>query len=255
MPDGDLHVAALAVAGAARPDYLPVSTLEPDDDYRLLAQSMSALTGTPADCLTIRADDGAKDIGVRALRALGAPARTEPLYLVRSGPVPDSYVAVLAWLVQELGWPGEDTGITHLDEAGGTVVFDLLDWSTPAAGRATALIMDEPLFTDARTGPAPASAVAVRVRRGGGALRVLGWGEGEPAAAGAGHEFAGTGPCAGWLEMHAAVQAGRLQARERVLIRAAGGSRAGWVLLEVTDAGQLCRQGAAVAPPSGEAGR
>jgi hypothetical protein len=241
MPDADLYVAGLAVAVTDEPSYLPVSTLDPDDDYLLLARSMATLTGVPANCLTIRADDGATDFGLRALRDLGAPGPAEPLYLVRSGPVPDSYVAVLAWLVEELGWPGEDTGITHLDEAGGTAVFDLLDWSTPAAGRATALIMDEPLFTDARTGPVLASAVAVRVSRGAGPFLVLGWGEGEPPAACAGHDFAGTGPCAGWLDLYAAAKAGRLRARDRVLVRATGGARAGWVLLEVAPDGEAAR--------------
>jgi hypothetical protein len=235
MSGSDLYVAAFAVAVTDNPDYRPVSTLDPDNDIWPLVHSVAALTGIPRDYLEMRADAAAKDTGLQALRDLGMPAEAEPLFLVRPGPPPDPYVAVLARLVEEVGWPGEDTGITHLDEAGGTAVFDLLDWATPPDGRATALIVDEPLFADMRTGLAPASAVAVRVCREAGPARVLGWGEGEPPATSTEHEFTGTGPCAGWLQLHAAAQDGLLRAGDHVLIRAAGGTRTGWVLLEVAE--------------------
>ena len=145
----------------------------------------------------------------------------------------DSLVSALAGLVQGSGWAGEDIGITQLDELGGTLVFDLLDWAMPEAG-ATALICDEPLFADARLGGAPFCAVALRVRPGQGPLRVLDCGEGAPGAAAeeAGHRFAGSGPCDGWLNLYDALAVGAIADGERILLQARTSFREGWVLIQ-----------------------
>jgi hypothetical protein len=241
--ESDLYVTALAVAVREDPEYRPVSALPEDDHIARIARSFGILRTIPIQWLMALSDDGdAMDVCAQALTALGVPADEQPLYLVRSGPLPDPYIAVLARLVQRLGWRGEDTGITHLDEAGGTAVFDLLDWSTGPGDGATAVILDEPLFADVRVGTSPVRAVAVRVCRGAGPLRVLGWGEGDPEADGpdaATHLFDGRGPCDGWLDLHTAALSEGLSDGDQVLIRARGGSRHGWVRFEVRDAAGL----------------
>jgi hypothetical protein len=236
MPACDLHVTALAVAVHENPGYRPVAAGE--DAFPILS-AVAALRGVPAERLAMREGRGAdEDVCARALGALGVPDDTQPLYLVHTGAGPDPYIAFLAKLVQDLDWPGEDTGITHLDEAGGTAVFDLLDWSTGPDGGATVLIADEPPVVDVLAGRRrTVSAAAVRVRRDAGPLRLLGAGEGEPAAAArATHQFEGAGPCDGWLALTRAAQDGRLADGDRVLILANGPRRHGWVLFEVADA-------------------
>jgi hypothetical protein len=156
--------------------------------------------------------------------------------------------------VQESGWTGEATGITHMDEAAGTAIFDLLDWAADPDIGATVLIADEPLIADSPPGADPAggprqvSAAAVRVRHGAGPLRVLSAGEGAPTAQAstARHQFGGTGPCDGWLALIQAAREARLATGDRVLIRADGARRRGWTLLEVVSA-QLLRS-AAIGP-------
>ena len=156
-------------------------------------------------------------------------------------------MAALAQLVHESGWAGEDLGITHLEELGGTAVFDLLRWAVPAGTGATVVVCDEPLFVDARV-PGRFKAVGLRLAQGAGPLRVLGCGEGGPAAAqgaegtvgaegtdGAAHRFSGRGPCDGWLEFHEALAAGKVRDGERVLVHARGPLREGWLLLEAVD--------------------
>jgi hypothetical protein len=235
MPTGDLHVTGLAVAVHENPGYRPVTAGE--EAFPLLC-AFAALRGLPADRLAMRAGTGTdEDVCARALSALGVPADTQPLFLVHTGAGPDPYIAFLAKLVQDLDWPGEDTGITHLDEAGGTAVFDLLDWSTGPNGGATVLIADEPPVVDMLAGRRTVSAAAVRVRRDAGPLRMLGAGEGEPAeTVRATHRFGGTGPCDGWLALARATQDGRLADGDQVLILANGPGRRGWVLFEIADA-------------------
>ena len=181
------------------------------------------------------------DVSSLALAGLGVPAAPQPLFLVRSGPLRDSMVAALAQLVHESGWAGEDVGITHLEELGGTAVFDLLRWAVTADAGATVVVCDEPLFADARV-PGRFKAVGLRVCRGPGPLRVLGCGEGPSAdavgvqgAASAEHRFSGRGPCDGWLALHEALAAGRVRDGERVLIHACGPQREGWLLLDAVD--------------------
>ena len=182
------------------------------------------------------------DVSSLALAGLGVPAAPQPLFLVRSGPLRDSMVAALAQLVHESGWAGEDMGITHLEELGGTAVFDLLRWAVPADAGATVMVCDEPLFADMRVA-GRFKAVGLRVRRGPGPLRVLGCGEGASAAAAVGvdgadsaeHRFSGRGPCDGWLAFHEALAAGKVRDGERVLIHARGPLREGWLLLDAVD--------------------
>jgi hypothetical protein len=252
MPTCDLHVTALAVAVRQNPGYRQV--IAGEDAFPLMS-AVAALRGVPPERLVLREGNGAdEDVCARALDALGAPDDTQPLYLVHTGAGPDPYIACLAKLVHELDWPGEDTGITHLDEAGGTAVFDLLDWSTGPDRGATVLIADEPSIVDVAAGRRTVSAAAVRVRRDAGPLRMLGAGEGEPAAAhathqsgGVTHQFDGAGPCDGWLAFTQAAQDGRLADGDRVLILANGSHRRGWAAFEVTDA-QWLRLAVAGAP-------
>ena len=243
VPVAGLRVEALAVAFQANARYRP---MPPGDEALPVIKAMGAIRGLPADRLAVRDGTGAdEDVCGRALSALGVPDDDQPLYLVNPGMGPDMFVAVLPRLVQELSWRGEDIGITHLDEAGGTAVFGLLDWSTGPDGRATVLIADEPLFVDVLAGPRPVSAVAVRVSRDAGPLLMLGAGEGAPpgerpgGAVTASHEFGGPGPCDGWLALARAARGGRLGDGDRVLIRADGASRRGWALFEVADARSL----------------
>jgi hypothetical protein len=175
------------------------------------------------------------DVSGLALAGLGAPGQAQPLFLVRSGPLRDSMVAALAQLVHESGWAGEDLGITHLEELGGTAVFDLLRWAVPPETGATVVVCDEPLFVDARA-PGRFKAVGLRLRHGAGPLRVLGCGEGGSADTdSAEHRFSGRGPCDGWLAFHEALTAGKVQDGERVLVHARSPLREGWLLLEAVD--------------------
>lgn len=242
-PAPGLSVEALAVAFQANAGYRPMPA---GDEALPVIAALGAIRGLPADRLAVRDGRGAnEDVCGRALSGVGVPADDQPLYLVNPGMGPDMFVAVMPRLVQELGWRGEDIGITHLDEAGGTAVFGMLDWSTGPDGRATVLIVDEPLFVDVLAGPRPVSAAAVRVSRDAGPLRILGAGEGDPPAelpGGAGtasHEFGGPGPCDGWLALTQAALDGRLGDGDRVLIRADGASRRGWALFEVADVRSL----------------
>jgi hypothetical protein len=258
-PAASLHVEALAVAFQANASYRMMAQ---GDEALPFIQALGAIRGLPAERLAVRDGSGAdEDVCGRALRALGVPDDDQPLYLVNPGMGPDMFVAVLPRLVQELGWRGEDIGITHLDEAGGTAVFGMLDWSSGPDGRATVLIADEPVFVDVLDGPRAVSAAAVRTSRDAGPLRVLGAGEGDPPAqlpggGTASHEFGGPGPCDGWLALAQAALDGRLGDGDRVLIRASGASRRGWALFEVTDARSLptVTSGPAAAMP-GASGR
>lgn len=238
-----LSVEALAVAFKADAGY---RRMAPGDEALPVIGALGAIRGLPADRLAVRDGRGAnEDVCARALSAVGVPADDQPLYLVNPGMGPDMFVAVMPRLVQELGWRGEDIGITHLDEAGGTAVFGMLDWSTGPDGRATVLIVDEPLFVDVLAGPRPVSAAAIRVGRDAGPLRILGAGDGDPPdevlgeAGTARHEFGGSGPCDGWLALAQSALDGRLGDGDRVLIRADGASRRGWALFEVEDATSL----------------
>ncbi len=235
MPE--LTIEGLAGAVAARPAYRPATELADGHELRSLSRTVAGLREVDLDRVAVLEPrpDGI-DVSSRALVALGRPAVAgQPVYLVR--PEPEAgrpFVATLARLVHELDWPaGEDLGVTHLEELGGVLIFELLSWLVDPAVGATVLIVDEPLFADSADRPSTVSAVALRVGAGDGPIRVLGWGEGAPAARVAHAFFFGTGPCDAWLRLHAALRAGRIIAGDRVLLRTRGPRREGWVLLEV----------------------
>jgi len=242
MPD--IGVEAIGIAVLPYTDYLPLTDFDsaPIPAARLEQESR----GIPVEHRMLVATDdtvdlaGEPDVSALALTALGPPARAQPLFLVRGVPR-DSMVMALAGLVYENGWAGEDTGITHLEELGGTAVFDLLDWAMPEETGATVLICDEPLVADARSGGSQFAAVALRVRPGKGPLHVLDCGEGAPGAAaeGASHRFGGSGPCDGWLTLHDALTAGRVGDGEQILIQARTPLREGWLLMRAADTADL----------------
>jgi hypothetical protein len=248
MPD--LSVEAISVAVHRHPGYRPVAALAPTEDLPLLVADVARFSGIPPERLwLLDPDDGpAADVATPALAALGAPATDEPLFLVRSGPPRDPYAVELARLVHEAGWAGEDVGVTHLDELGGTVIFRLLSWVVPEGATATVVICDDPLFTDAAHGSRPIAAVGVRVRRGPGPLRVLGCGEGAPTGTVAGDSrFAGAGPCDGWLALHAALRSGRVTDGDRMLLHTRGPAREGWLSMVAVDTEGLLLAGASPA--------
>lgn len=196
-----LSVEAVGVATLPFADYLPLAAYPAD------SVPMSRLErehGIPREHVLVMSSqdstDCGPDVSKLVLAGLGAPEQEQQLFFVRSGPLRDSMVAKLAQLVHESEWAGEDVGITHLEELGGTVIFAMLEWAVPADTGATVLICDEPLFADARE-PGRYAAVGLRVRRGGGALRVVGCGEGAPGD-GLGpvaHHFSGRArPTDGW---------------------------------------------------------
>jgi hypothetical protein len=237
MPE--LSIDAIGVAVATQHRFVPISA---ELAAGLPAERLAA-TGIPLERLMVLgAENGSGDpsVGPRALAALGVPPAPEPLFYVRSGPPYDPMVCALAGLVHGSGWAGEEVGITHLDELGGSMVFDLLDWAVPATG--TALICDEPVFCDARAGHARYSAVGLRLRRGAGPLRVLGCGEGRPSYA-PGRVFGGRGPCDAWLAFYTALRAGQVEDGERVLLHTRGPVREGWLSLRAVEIGALALTG------------
>lgn len=240
----ELSVLAISAVFQEHPDYrpVPVSAASAENEgVAQLARAVAEFTGVPAERLRMLADadvQAATQVGGHALAALGAPAEEQPLFLVRSGPLLDPYSAELARLVHESGWAGEDVGITHLDELGGTAVFGLLNWALPEQAEATVLVCDDPLFVDELDGRAPIGVVGLRVLHGPGPLRVLGCGEGvpEPGLLGeADHRFLGTRPCDGWRALHAMLAAGRIDDGDRILLHTRGPRREGWLALEAVD--------------------
>lgn len=235
MPE--LTIEALAGVVADSPDHRPATELADGHELRSLSRTIAGLREVGLDRVAVlEARQDGLDVSSRALAALGRPAVPgQPIYLVRPEPEPEPFVATLARLVHELDWPaGDDLGVTHLEELGGVLVFELLSWLVDPAVGATVLIVDEPLFVDAARRPSTVSAVALRVGAGDGPIRVLDWGEGAPVATPAHVFLTGTGPCDAWLALHAALRAGRIAPGDRVLLRTRGPHREGWILLEVT---------------------
>jgi hypothetical protein len=238
-----LSITTIAIATRERPDYYPVTALAEHDELRRLASGVAEHLGAALDSLALLSPptDDTPDLSALALAALGPEHREEPLFLVRSGPLPDPQSAFLARLVHESEWIGEDIGVTHLDELGGTLVFDLLAWAVHEQCGAIALICDEPLFTPAADAPPPGATTAVRVLRHPGPLRVLGCAEGPPPSelCDATHRFSGSRPCDGWLALHDAASKGQIEDGEQVLIHTRGPLREGWLLLEASDIAAL----------------
>lgn len=234
MPD--LGIDTIAFAAARREEYVPLAALPGAAD--LVPQERLAAAGIPLSRLMVRIpEDDDVDVTAQVLAALGPPAVPQPLYFVRSGPLRDPNVAALAGLVHRSGWAGEDVGLSHLDELGGTAVFGLLEWAVET--EATAVVCDEPLFADAACGAPRFAAVGVRVRRGAASpLAVSGCGEGKPALTG-GHRFTGRGPCDAWLAFCAALSEGVITDGDRVLLHTRGPLREGWLSLLAVDVSAL----------------
>lgn len=232
-----LGISSLAVVSGAPAPYVPLASVS--DLVAGLPAARIASSGIPAEHLLVLSPtdlSAGADVSASVLASVGFAE--EPLFLVRSGPLRDTMVAALARLVHESGWLGEEVGITHLDELGGTVVFDLLSWAVSSS--ATVVICDEPLFADARGG-AGFSAVGLRVTHGRAPLRVLASGEGPPPSF-AGHYFVGAGPCDAWIALHSALAADDVADGDSILLHAKGPNREGWLTLAATDLSSLqCR--------------
>lgn len=241
----DLSVEALGTAVLPYTKYSPMHVDVASASIRAATRYERRARGIPIEhAMQLAVDDDVDlsdepDVSTLALAALGSPPDAQPLFLIRDLPR-DSMVSALAGLVQRFEWAGEDVGFTHLEELGGTVVFDLLDWVMPEAG-ATTLICDEPLYADARLGGARFSAVALRVRPGAGPLRVLACGEGAPDATAeqAEHRFAGSGPCDGWLDLFDALAAGKIADGEQILLQARTPCAEGWTLIRAEAAADV----------------
>ncbi len=226
-------ITALAVASLPAA-YVPLSSVA--ELVAGLPAARISSSGIPVSRLLVQSPAHVEDPGDVSAAVLGAlGVAEEPLFLVRSGPQRDTMVAALARLVHESGWPGEEVGITHLDELGGTVVFDLLSWAVQAS--ATVVICDEPLFADARSSLG-FSAVGLRVDHGPSPLRVLACGEGPPPSC-AGHYFAGGGPCDAWISLHSALKVGDIHAGDKILLHAKGPNREGWLTLTAANLASL----------------
>jgi hypothetical protein len=240
-----LHIDALAIVVRTRPLLQPSAELPQRNQRRRVAQMIARNRGIPADRMYLRqpvpgnpADAADYAVSSRALEALGPSDHGQPLFLVRSGPVIDPMTAPLAATVHAVGWAGDDVGITHLEEQGGTQVFSLLDWAVPADLGATVVIVDDPAYVDVQTEKPSFAAVALRLARTG-ALRVVASGETAraralPAAARHARNLFGPGACDAWLDLHAALSSGTVRQGELVLLRTAGDEREGWVLLEAS---------------------
>lgn len=233
----DLSISRLCVAVRTHTDYLPLTAF-PDDLLPKQRVEAAIHEGIPREHLIVVNPDDTDEpeLSDRALAAVGVPDDDQPLFLIRSGPLRDPMVTLLARMVLQFGWLGDDIGITHLDELGGTVGFELLDWAIPE-DVATALICDEPVFADARVGVGRFATVGLRVHRGDGPLRILDAGEGSPGSfPDVEWRFTGAGACDGWLDVHAALSAGDVADGERILLHTKGPLREGWLLAQVVDA-------------------
>lgn len=231
----DLSISRLSGAVRTHNDYLPLEAF-PDN---LLPERRLLQEGIPLDHIVVVNPTDSHDqaeLSDLVLAAIGVPDDDQQLFLVRSGPLRDPMVTLLARVVFRSGWRGDDIGITHLDELGGTIAFEMLEWAIPG-DVATVLISDEPIFTDDRVGTGRFAAVAMRVHRGPGPLRVLAAGEGAPGdLPDVDWRFVGTGPCDGWLDVHAALTAGEIADGARILLHTKGPLREGWLLAQVVDA-------------------
>jgi hypothetical protein len=232
----DLSITRLCAVVRTHTDYLPLTAF-PDDLLPKQRVEAAIQEGIPLEHLIVvnPADSDVPELSDLALVAVGVPDDDQPLFLIRSGPLRDPMVTLLARMVLKFGWRGDDIGITHLDELGGTVGFELLDWAIP--GMATVLICDEPVFADARVGTGRFATVGLRVQQGPGPLRVLDAGEGAPESfSDVEWRFTGSGACDGWLDVHAALSAGDIADGDRILLHTKGPLREGWLLAQVVDA-------------------
>jgi hypothetical protein len=242
----NLYIDALAIAVRSRPRLQPSAELPRRNHRRGVANMIARNRGIPAERIHIRqpipdnpADAEDYAITWRALDVLGPPDQDQTLFLVRSGPVIDPMTAPLAATLHAVGWTGDDVGISHLGEQGGTQVFSLLDWAVPEDRGATVVIVDDPPYVDVQAEKPTFAAVALRLVRTG-ALRVVASGQiapGErelPTAARNAHVLSGPGACDAWLDLYAALSSGTVRQRERALLRTVGDEQQGWLLLEAS---------------------
>jgi hypothetical protein len=247
----DLYIDALAIVVRSRPRLQPSAEVPPRNPRRRVANMIARNRGIPPERMYLRqplpddpADAGDYATASRALDALGPPDEDQTLFLVRSGPVIDPMTAHLAATVHTVGWTGDDVGISHLEEEGGTQAFRLLDWAVPEGRGATVVIVDDPAYVDVQAEKPPFAAVALRLARTG-ALRVVASGKIPPAAqalpaqARRARTLSGAGSCGVWLELHTAVLSGTVRRGELVLLRTVGDKQQGWLLLESSQSREL----------------
>jgi hypothetical protein len=243
-----LYIEALAIAVRSRPLLQPSSELPERNQRRRVANMIARNRGIPAERMHVRqpvpgnpADAADYALTWRALDVLGSPDHGQALFLVRSGPVIDPMTAPLAATLHSVGWTGDDVGISHLGEQGGTQVFSLLDWAVPENRGATVVIVDDPAYVDIQAEKPAFAAVALRLARSG-PLRVVASGEAAhraPATARTARVLSRPGTCGAWLGLHAALSSGRVRPGELVLLRAVSGEQQGWLLLEATEPHEL----------------
>ncbi|MFI5808665.1 hypothetical protein [Streptomyces sp. NPDC051561] len=239
----NLYVDALAITVRSLPRLKPATAMHRTHQQRQVAHLVAMRHGVPEARIKVRqpADDDPADAGdflitQRALAALGPPPeQPHTLYLVRSGPLLDPMVAPLTATVHTMGWPGDEVGISHLEEQGGTLVFDMLAWAVPTDAGATVIIVDDPAYVDDTIEKPAFAAVALRLAPTG-ALRILACDEGRPPLGPKpepyAHVFSGTGPCDAWLELYAALESGAVERGESALLQTVGRERQGWVHVE-----------------------
>jgi hypothetical protein len=241
-----LYVDALAIAVRSRPRLRLAAELPVRNQHRRMAVVIARARGIPLERIYVRqpvpgsaAEAADYAITWRALDALGPPDHEQTLFLVRSDLVLDLMSAPLASTVHAVGWSGDDVGITHLEEQGGTKVFGLLDWAVAEDRGATVVIVDDPAYVDVQAKKPAFAAVAVRLARTGG-LRVVASGETSPGVPAMPEQarharvFSGTDACGAWLDLHAALSSGMVSQGELVLLRTTGDERQGWLLLEAS---------------------
>jgi hypothetical protein len=247
----ELYVDAFATAVRSRPRLRPAAELPRRNPRRQVANMIARSRGVPAEQMYVRepvpgdpAEAADHATTLRALDALGPPEDDQTLFLVRSGPVIDPMTAPLAATVHAAGWTGDDLGITHLEEQGGTQVFRLLAWAVPEDRGATVVIVDDPAYVAEEAEKPAFAAVALRLARTG-ALRVVAGGEISPGASALPAEtrqarvFAGPGACDAWLDLYGALSSGEVGRGELVLLRTVGDERQGWLLLEAAQPHEL----------------
>lgn len=247
----NLYIEAFAIALRSRPGLQPSAELPGRDPRRRAANMIARNRGIPAERMCIRqpvpgnpADAGDYALTVRALDTLGSADHDQTLFLVRSGPVIDPMMAPLAATTHGVGWTGDDVGISHLEEQGGTQVFSLLDWAIPEDRGATVVIVDDPAYVDVQADKPAFAVVALRLARAG-ALRVVASGQTGlggrelPEEACHAHVLSGPGACDAWLDLHAALLSGTVSEGELVLLRTVGDEQQGWLLLQACQPHEL----------------
>ncbi|MFD4372909.1 hypothetical protein [Streptomyces sp. NPDC058486] len=228
-----LSIEAVSCARAAdgSPSRLPAGAAELDDGARLLVAYVRQLTGTVPDGLSLWSGDreGIADLALRALGGLGAPTGgRESLVLVQRGHDREHHTVPLPRVSHEVPWEiTEEFGLSHLESAPHTGVFEMLGWLLEPWARGTVLIADH---TEYALGPVPPddSVTAVRVVAGAGPLRVTGSGTGMPETGG---DLVLKVPGDGW-EVLARLLAGPVPGLRLFLVEASAPGEERWLLLE-----------------------